>query len=161
MVDEQNTESVAETEIVSEDTPLTRAAAVQAMTNEIVYELGQVHMHRCEPDRAKRTAALALKAQMLMAEFLADAEGRAKGMKHNVEFIESEVYFDQKNLSDKKLSEAALQQFVAKDKAVVKAKSNMIEAEVEFKKWVSIFAVLKEAHIFFRNIGNGKNEWSV
>lgn len=139
----------------------TRADSVESMASEIIDELGLVHTGRYDVDRARRTAALALKAQMEMAEFLSDLEGRAKGSKNTVELKESEAYFDAKESSEKKVSEAALQQLVIKNNKVTLAKYDAIEAEKEFKKWSSIFLVLKEAHIFFRNLGNGKNEWSI
>ena len=140
---------------------MSRRDVVKKMVNEVQDELAMVHMSKYDLERAKRTAALALRAQMEMSEFLSDLEGRAKGIKHSIAIIESEVYFDQKNLADKKLSEAALQQCIAKDKEVVKAKAELIDAEREFRLWEKLFNSLKDAHIFFRNLGNGKNDWSI
>src|SRR5690348_3622328 len=71
-----------------------RGDSVQEMSDEIIQELSAVHMGKYDLDRAKRTAALALKAQMEMAEFLADAEARAKSMKNSVKVIEADASAD-------------------------------------------------------------------
>lgn len=141
--------------------PMTREENAKHMINEVQIELDLVHQGKYDFERAKRTAALALRAQMEISEFLADLEGRTKKVKYALSFIESEAYFDQKNLTDKKLSEAALQQLIVRDKEVIKTKSDLIEAEVHFKNWEKFFITMKDAHIFFRNLGNGKNDWSM
>lgn len=143
------------------DSLINHASAVETMLSEVVSELGLVHSGTYDIDRARRTAALALKAQIEMAEYISDLEGQARGLKNMIESAEADAYFDAKDSSEKKISEAALQQMVNKNKKVAQAKSDAINAEREFKKGSNMFTILKDAHIFFRNIGNGKNEWSI
>ncbi len=140
------------TEIVLED-------SVKLMVTRISKELRSVHSGKYDEKRAIKTAALALKAQIDLAEFLSDVEGTAKGLKNEVKAVEAEVYFDHRSSAEKKISEAALQQLIAKDKRTAEAEVKAVDAEKIAKKWGLIFNTMKEAHIFFRNLG--KNDWSI
>lgn len=133
--------------------------SVKRMIREVSNELHKVHTEKYDEKRAIKTAALALKAQMDLAEFLSDVEGTAKGTKNAVKTVESQVYFDYREASEKKISEAALQQMVAKDKRTIDADFLAVDAEKTAKKWANLFGTLKDAHIFFRNLG--KNDWSI
>lgn len=154
---DDTTDDEIESEQSSVDTTL--EDSVKTMVSEISKELLKVHSSKYDEKQAIRTAALALKAQMDLAEFLSDVEGTAKGSKNEVKMVEAEVYFDHRASAEKKISEAALQQLIAKDKRTSDAEAKAIEAEKKAKKWVNLFATLKEAHIFFRNLG--KNDWSI
>ncbi len=138
---------------------LTLESSVKKMVSEVSNELRMVHSGKYDEKRAIKTAALALKAQIDLAEFLSDVEGTAKGMKNEVKAIEAEVYFDHRSSAEKKMSEAALQQLIAKDKRTALAETKAVEAEKIAKKWGIVFGTMKEAHIFFRNLG--KNDWSI
>lgn len=137
----------------------TLESSVKRMVSEVSQELRKVHTGKYDEKRAIKTAALALKTQIDLAEFLADVEGTAKGTKNEVKAVESEVYFDHRSMSEKKMSEAALQQLVAKDKRTAIADRKAVEAEKIAKKWGIVFGTMKEAHIFFRTLG--KNDWSI
>lgn len=141
------------------DEGVTLEQSLKTMIAEVVEELKLVHTSKYDEKRAIRTAALALQAQIQLVEFLSDTELRAKGAKNEVKIIEAEVYFENKESSDKKISEANLQQAIAKDKRVITAETKTINAEKEAKKWASILNILQNAHIFFRNLG--KNEWNL
>lgn len=138
---------------------LTLESSVKKMVSEVSNELRMVHSGKYDEKRAIKTAALALKAQIDLAEFLSDVESTAKGMKNEVKAVEAEVYFDHRSSAEKKMSEAALQQLIAKDKRTVVAETKAVEAEKVAKKWGIVFGTMKEAHIFFRNLG--KNDWSI
>jgi len=133
--------------------------AVKRMVSEVSQELRLVHSGKYDEKRAIKTAALALKTQIDLAEFLSDVEGTAKGAKNEVKAVEAEVYFDHRSSSEKKITEGALQQVVAKDKRTTLAEAKAVEAEKIAKKWGIVFGTMKEAHIFFRTLG--KNDWSV
>ena len=137
----------------------TLEGSVKRMVSEVSSELRLVHSGRYDEKRAIKTAAIALKAQMDLAEFLSDVEGTAKGTKNEVKAIEAEVYFDHRSSSEKKMTEGALQQVVAKDKRTIAAEAKAVEAEKTAKKWGIVFGTMKEAHIFFRTLG--KIDWSV
>lgn len=137
----------------------TLEASVLRMVSEVSAELRKVHSGKYDEKKAIRTAALALKAQMDLSEFLSDVEAKAKGSKVALKEVEAEVYFECRESSEKKLSEAALTQMVAKDKKTAASEAALVDSERSSKKWALIFANLKEAHIFFRNLG--KNDWSI
>jgi len=135
--------------------------SVIAMVSEINGELTRVHTSKYDEKSAIRAAALALKAQMDLAEFLSDVEASAKGLKNEAKIVQSKVYFEciESNTGGKKPSEAMLEQMVVKDQRTIEAETNAVEGEKKLKKWMSLFATLKEAHIFFRNLG--KNDWNI
>jgi hypothetical protein len=127
---------------------------VKEMVSEISHELVLVHSGRYDEKRAIKAAALALKIQLDLADFLSDVEASAKGLKIEVKGVESEIYYENKSSSsEKKISEAALQQSISKDKRYCDAELKSIKAEKTAKKWALIFGTMKEAHIFFRNLG--------
>lgn len=129
------------------------------MVSEVSGELNKVHSGKYDEKSAIKAAALALKAQIDLAEFLSDVEATAKGLKNEVKIEQARVYFACKESADKKLSEAALEQMVAKDSKSIEVEIKAVEGEKKMKKWMSLFATLKEAHIFFRNLG--KNDWNM
>lgn len=133
--------------------------SISRMYQEISRELVKVHSGRYDEKKAIRAAALALKAQMDLSSLIADDEARAKGCKVALKEIEAEVYFEARDGAEKKLSEAALTQIVAKDKKTSAAEAALVEAEKNAKRWANMSNHLKEAHIFFRTIG--KNDWSI
>ncbi len=151
-----NDDTSSTDEEISQDKTETLEASVKRMVAEVSSELVKVHSGKYDEKRAVRTAALALKAQFDLAEFLADVEGTAKGAKNSVKIIESTVYFDCRDASEKKISEAALQQMVAKDQRTANVESAAVEAEKTAKKWANVFNILKDAHIFFRNLGKSE-----
>lgn len=121
----------------------------------IMAELEAVNQGRYETERAKKVAALALRTQMDMLDLLGDSEARCKVMKVMVETEESKAYFEVKKEEDKKITEAALKHSINIRGNVQTAKKDLIDAEKESKRWQNIFNTLKDAHIFFRNYGNG------
>lgn len=133
--------------------------SVKRMVSEISQELRLVHSGRYDEKRAVKTAALALKAQIDLAAFLSDVECTAKGTKNEIKAVGAEVYFDQRSLSDKKMTEVALQQMIAKDKRAILAEKKAVEAEKIAKKWGIVFGTMKEAHIFFRTLS--KIDWNI
>jgi hypothetical protein len=159
------TEFDSQKEILNKSEPLTLADKVIAMANEIMEELDLVHSGRIkyDIDRAKKTAALALKVQIHMAEFLAEEECVAKRARNNVKFAEAEASFEARAAAPagKKLTDAAAKETVARDVSVLKAENDAIDAEKTYKKWSLIFGSMRDAHVYFRNLGQGKNDWSM
>lgn len=156
---EENDLSAFEVANTDNLTEYTLENSVKTMVSQISQELRSVHSGKYDEKRAIKAAALALKAQIDLAEFLSDVEGTAKGLKNEVKAVEAEVYFDHRSSAEKKISEAALQQLIAKDKRTAEAEVKAVDAEKIAKKWGLIFNTMKEAHIFFRNLG--KNDWSI
>lgn len=125
---------------------------IQKLVELVLKHVKAVHHGDFDSTKADAVAGVALEAQLELAGPLSEAEFRAKHAKHEVEYIESETAYKVRSASDKKISEANLEQLVNKDPEVRKAKLNFANAEKEFKKWQYIFGTLKDAHIFFRTL---------
>lgn len=125
-------------------------------------ELKAAHESKYDEEKAVRTAALFLKAQILLSNFIRDIDLRAKQMKREVKRIEGEKYFYYRDQgeSSKKLTEVALGHLISKDNDVIATAAQTSEAEAEAKRLDYIYGILKDGHVFFRNIGKGKNPWS-
>lgn len=139
----------------------TNSDSVQFIIEMISTEFKAAHHSKYEPKKAELTASLCLEAQKQLAEFLSDSELLSKEKKSEVERIESERYFYYKEnkKSDEKMTDVALNRLVAKDSEVVSAKKEQYQAEADFNKYKNLFGVLKDAHIFFRGLAKGNNEW--
>lgn len=106
---------------------------------------------------AEKIAALFLVAQMKLSFLMEEIEMKAKNAKNEIVRIEGEKYFDYKNSSfDKKITENMLTNYVAKEVDIVKAKIECAQQESALKKWGYLLGVLKDGHIYFRNIGKTK-----
>lgn len=134
----------------------------EATVSKCFTELTLAHQEKYEPEKAERTAALFLSAQMQLAFFIEDIELKARHSKHEIERVEALKYFELKSnaIQGKKFTEAALTQSLAKDSDVIAAKQINCEAEAELKKYNYLMANLKEGHIFFRNVGKSKGPWN-
>jgi hypothetical protein len=112
-------------------------------------------------DKADKTAAMFLEAQLRLGYYLEEVELNAKNLKNQITKIEAEKYFEYKLANTGKVTEGVLTNSVAKDDAVVLAKKLAAEAESTLKKWAYISNTLKDAHVFFRTVakGNKSNDW--
>ncbi len=116
---------------------------------------------KCDVERARQNAALALQLQIELSSFLSDSEGRERYQKNNCKFVESMIFTEIRRDAEKKITDAAVKEKGLQDERLKDAEKLAVESEVEYKKWAYIFGTAKDAHIFFRNIANGKNEWAV
>lgn len=122
--------------------------------------LSVASMEKCETDKADRTAALFLTAQMKLSFLIEDVEMKAKGSKNDITRIEGEKYFSYKDSNlEKKITENMLTSYLAKEPEVVLAKKECAQFESSLKKWNYILDTLKNGHVFFRNLGKNKT-WS-
>ena len=97
---------------------------------------------------------------MKLALYIEDIEFKTRMSKNEISRIEAEKYFEYKLLNvDKKITESALTNFVCKDKDVLEAKNLNSKLEAEHKKWIYLLNILKDSHIFFRNLAKNKS-WS-
>lgn len=134
----------------------TRAGKVQKLVDTLQFYLEKVRRGSFNPKYGEALAALALEAQIELSDFYADAEARAKDAKHLVEFSESEVAIKvaQKAAEDDiKVTEASIKRAASVSNEVKEAKKKLVELEREYKKWRYVQETVREAHIFFRNIG--------
>jgi hypothetical protein len=122
-------------------------------------ELSVAQKETYPPEKAERTAANFLASQMKLAYFISDIELLAKRSKSEIDRVEAEAYFAAKVASDKKITEATLQQIVAKDAAVVEAKNKNCMAEADQKKYNYLMQTLNSGHLYFRSICKNKGQW--
>lgn len=115
---------------------------------------------RYDAEKADRTAALFLSAQMKLSFLIEEVELRAKQSKNEVSRIEGEKYFEAKTTStDKKITENMMTAQLAKDADIVSAKAACAREEASLKKWAYLMSSLKDGHIFFRGASKNK-QWS-
>jgi hypothetical protein len=134
----------------------------EELENLITFCINELNIAQSEaypPDKAERTAAAFLSASMKLAYFISDVELRAKRSKAEVSRIEAEAYFAAKIAADKKITESALQQIIAKDATVVEAKNSNCEFEAEQKKYNYLANSLNSGHLYFRSITKNKSQW--
>jgi|ERR1700722_1131410 len=132
----------------------TNKAEFEELVEKCFAELKAASQDKYETDKAERTAALFLQAQMKLAFFIEDIESAARHSKSFIDKIESDKYFEIKDAAvGKKITEAAMEHSVAHDPVVVEAKKANSNAESELRKYNYLMASLKEGHIFFRGMG--------
>jgi hypothetical protein len=131
-------------------------ASLEKLLDKCLAELNLAYQGECQPERAEKNAALFLEMQLRLADYLANAELKAKMAKTEVERLSSQKYFEYKSGAlgtEKKLTEAALEHAISKDEEIFKLKEDMIKSESEYKKWNFIINILSNGHIFYRNLG--------
>lgn len=122
-------------------------------------ELSLASSEKYDSEKAEKTAAMFLAAQLQLAFFISDVDLRARHSKNDISRVEAQKYFELKeNFSGKKTTEATLTNAVAKNDEVVSAKKLNSEAEADLKKYNFLMSSLKDGHIFFR--GLGKKAWN-
>ena len=134
----------------------TREAKVMRLVSVVQAYLTKVRAGTFNVSHAERVAALALEAQMELTYFYVDSEASARNAKHSVEYTEGEVaakHAQEAAEKEVRVSEASLKRVASISSEVKQARKTMVECEKESKKWRYVFEILKEAHIFFRNIG--------
>jgi hypothetical protein len=136
----------------------TNREELEALITKCLAELFQASKEKYDAEKAEKTAALFLAAQLQLASFIADIELNAKHSKNEIARIEAEKYFETKNASTNKITEATLTNSVAKNSEVVSAKRSNSEAEAEIKKYNYVMNSLVNGHIFFRSVG--KKSWN-
>lgn len=153
---EESTQRLELNSIPSNWSGWTRAAKVQLLVDVVQHHLQKVRVGTFNPKHGEQLAALALEGQMELSSFYADAEASAKSAKHLVDYAESEMaakYAKKAADSDIKVTEASLKRMASISDESKQAKSKLVELEKEYKKWRYVYDILREAHIFFRNIG--------
>lgn len=123
-------------------------------------EMQEASRSKYDVEKADKTAALFLVAQMKLSFFIEDVEMKAKSAKNEITRIEGEKYFEYKTANaDKKITENMLASYVAKESDIVNARKEFALQEANLKKWNYLLAVLKDGHIYFRNLTKNKT-WS-
>jgi hypothetical protein len=130
---------------------------VESIITECLEAMKTASRDRYDSEEADKTAALFLVAQMKLSFLVEEIEIKTKGSKNDISRVEAEKYFEYKNdNSDKKVTENMIVNSVAKDPDVVQSKQDFIRQEATLKKWNYILNILKDGHVYFRNIGKNK-----
>jgi hypothetical protein len=124
-------------------------------------EIEASSINKYDTDKADRTAALFLSAQMKISFLIEDVELKARQAKNEITRIEGEKYFAFKSsgFGDKKITENMLTNHVAKEAEVISAKNECSKQEATLKKWNYVMNTLKDSHVYFRNLSKNKT-WS-
>ncbi len=130
---------------------------VEKIIEKCFTEMEEASRSKYDADIADQTAALFLVAQMKLSLLIEDAELKVKNSKNEIIRLEGEKYFDYKIANaDKKITENMLSSYVAKEPDIVRVRTENASAEANYKKWNYILNVLKDGHIFFRNLSKNK-----
>lgn len=130
---------------------------IEKMIDECFEELTQSSRQKYDADKADRTAALFLCAQMKLSLLIESVELMAKQAKNEITRIEGEKYFEFKTASgEKKITENMTTSHIAKDADIVAAKFECAKHEATLKKWTYILSTFKDSHIYFRNLSKNK-----
>jgi hypothetical protein len=133
---------------------------LEKVVEECFIELASSSRDKYDTDKADRTAALFLVAQMKLSFLIEEVELRARQAKNEITRIEGEKYFDFKISSgDKKITENMLTNYLAKEPDIVACKLECAKQEAALKKWNYVLSTLKDSHIYFRNLSKNKT-WS-
>jgi hypothetical protein len=120
-------------------------------------EMQEASRNKYDTDKADKTAALFLMAQMKLSFLIEEVEMKAKNAKNEITRIEGEKYFEYKTINaDKKVTENMITNFVAKEADIVSARRECASSEATLRKWNFILGSLKDGHIFFRNLSKNK-----
>jgi len=135
----------------------TKANKVQYLVDVLQFYITKVRSGNFDLSKIEALAALALEAQIELADFYADAESYSRDAKNIAEDTESEVSEEilraSINNSEKKPSDATIKRQATINQKVRDAKKQTVQLERNYKKWRYIYDMLKDAHIFFRNLG--------
>lgn len=132
----------------------------ESLVEECFDEMATASREKYDTDKADRTASLFLVAQMKLSFLIEEVEMQARNAKNEIVRIEGEKYFEYKTVNaDKKITENMLTNYVAKSSDIVNAKMTCAKYEATLKKWNYILNILKDGHIYFRNVSKNKN-WS-
>lgn len=130
---------------------------VNSLIENCFNEMSNASREKYDTDQADRTAALFITAQIKLSFLIEEVEMKAKNSKNEISRIEGEKYFEYKTLNvDKKITENMIVNYVAKSPDIVQCKYECAQHEANLKKWNYIFGILKDGHIYFRNLSKGK-----
>jgi hypothetical protein len=133
---------------------------IEKVIEECFNELTAASREKYDSDKADKTAALFLCAQMKLSFVIEEVELQAKQAKNEITRIEGQKYFEYKTSNaEKKITENTLASHLSKDPDIVKAKLDAATSEASLKKWQFLMSTLKDSGYFFKNQGKNK-QWS-
>jgi hypothetical protein len=129
----------------------------EKLVEECFNELSSSSRNKYDMDKADRTAALFLVAQMKLSFLIEEVELRARNAKNEITRIEGEKYFEYKiSNAEKKITENMVASYVSKEPDIVSARRECAIHEASLKKWNYVMNVLKDGHVYMRNLSKNK-----
>lgn len=107
-------------------------------------------------DVAERLAGEFLYAQLQVSNELKKADLDSRMRKTGVKAVRAAIYADTCSKSDKKPTEAAIENTINVNEVVQSEQLDLDKAEVERDSLSRYYSIFKEAHIYFRGIAKGK-----
>lgn len=129
---------------------------VEEVINNCFNQLQIASRDKYDSDKADKTAALFLTAQMKISFLIEDIELKARSSKNEISRVEGEKYFEYKSNGSDKKTENMLASYIAKEPSVVSVKNECAKQESSLKKWNYVLSTLKDGHIYFRNLSKNK-----
>jgi len=130
---------------------------IEKVVDDCFAEISAASREKYDADKADRSAALFLVAEMKLSFLIEDVELRARQAKNEISRIEGEKYFEFKTVeSEKKITENMLTNYVAKDPDIVSAKLECAKHEAALKKWIYLLNTIKDGHVYLRNLSKNK-----
>lgn len=133
---------------------------IETVVQECFAEMKTASREKYDADKADRTASLFLMAQMKLSFVIEEVEMKARHAKNEITRLEGIKYFEYKTSNgEKKITEKMLENHIAKEPEIIEAKLESSKQDAILRKWNYLLNVLKDGHIYFRNIGKNKT-WS-
>lgn len=106
---------------------------------------------------AESLAAKMLYAQLAVSDELKKLDLDARMKRAGLKSIKAAVYSNACSVEGKRPTEAALENIVVSNPAVLKAQQALDEAEVERDSFERYLGIFKECHVFYRLVSKGGN----
>ena len=126
--------------------------------NELETEIQQAYTDSITIDAAEKLAAKALHAQIVISRELQKCDLDSRMRKSGLKAVRAAVYLDEVSKADKKPTESALEHMLNINELVTKEQDGFDRSDAEKEELQRCYNILKDAHIYFRNIGRGKFE---
>ena len=107
-------------------------------------------------DDAEKLAGEFLEAQIKTSEEIKKLDLNARLIKATLKEQKAKLFATEATKGDKKPTDTLLNALVDSDSTVNEVQSAFDEAEVERDEVFRLFAIFKDAHIFFRGVSRGK-----
>lgn len=130
---------------------------IEAIVESCLKETESASRKRYDVEQADKTAAYFLMAQLKLSLVIEEVEMKAKNSKNEITRLEGQKYFEYKeNNLEKKTTENMIVNYVAKDPDIINAKADCVKFEASIKKYNYILNILKDGHVYFRNLTKNK-----
>lgn len=125
---------------------------------ELEAQIQQSYTEGVTIDEAEKLAAKALHAQIVISRELQKSDLDSRMRKSGMKAVRAAVYLDEVSKAEKKPTESTLEHMLNVNDLVTGEQDGFDKAETDRDELERYYNILREAHIYFRNIGRGKFE---